>query len=159
MTRRRLRLPELIALLAVTTPVLAGQPDSPLSPASGTAPGTASVGDSARQLGVSVKRSSAELGQHVANGAREAGQKLSAGMQQAGQSLHRWWDGGAHGSDAQSPAGAAKNSLPQSASLQASPLQSSSMKSGSSQSTSSLGSPTGSAKSQGSSAATGQSWP
>jgi len=147
MTRRRLRLPELVALLAVTTPVLAGQPDSPTSTASGAASGTASgtpsVGDSARQLGASVKRSSAELGQHVANGAREAGQKLSAGMQQAGQSLHRWWDG-ARGSDAHSQAGAPQTSLPQSASLQ---------------SNASLGSPTASAKSQGSNSATGQSWP
>ena len=81
MTRRRLRLPELIALLAAAAPVVATQPDPAAS--------TPSVADSARQLGASVKHSSAELSHRMATGAREAGEKLSAGMQQAGQSMHR----------------------------------------------------------------------
>jgi hypothetical protein len=147
MTRRRLRLPELVALLAVTAPVLADQP--------GSASSTPSVGDSARQLGQSVKRSSAELGQRVANDAHVAGQKLSAGMTQAGQSMHRWWDGvrspGAH-----PPAGSPSTNVPQSASLQSTSSFGAPTDLGS---PTGLGGPTGSAKSQSSTKATGQSWP
>ena len=150
MTRRRLRLPELMALVTVTAPVLAAQPDSATS--------TPSVGDSARQLGASIKRSSAELGQHVANSAHEAGQKLGADMQQAGQSMHRWWDG-VRSSGAHSQASSPPNTSPQGATLQSTALHSSSQKSSSLQSDSSLDAPIRSAKSQGSIAATGQSWP
>ena len=79
MTRRRLRLPAVIALLAVAAPVLANQPDS--------------IGSSARQFGTTVKRSSTDFGRRVAHGAREAGHQFNAGMHQVGHSVHRWWDG------------------------------------------------------------------
>ena len=150
MTRRRLRLPELIALLAVAAPVVAAQPDP--------AAGTPSVADSARQLGASVKHSSAELSQRVATGAREAGEKLSAGMQQAGQSMHRWWDG-VRGNGSHSQGHGPPNSVAQGATLQNTSLKSSSSHGGSLQTTSSLMGSTHSAKSQGTIAATGQSWP
>jgi hypothetical protein len=79
MTRRRLRLPAFIALLAVTAPVLASGPDSIVS--------------SARQFGASVKRSSADFGRRVAHDTRETGHQFHAGLHQVGHSFHRWWDG------------------------------------------------------------------
>jgi hypothetical protein len=79
MTRRRLRLPAIIALLAVAAPVLAG--------------GTDSIGTSARQFGASVKRSSTDFGRRVAHDTREAGHQLNAGLHQVGHSVQRWWDG------------------------------------------------------------------
>jgi hypothetical protein len=79
MTRRRLRLPAIIALLAVAAPVLASQPDS--------------IRSSPRQFGASVKRSSTDFGQRVAHATRDAGHRFNADMHQVGHSLHRWWDG------------------------------------------------------------------
>ncbi len=88
MTRRRLRLPAAIALLAVAAPVLAAQ--------AGSAPGSspaAGIRDSARQFGATLKQGSTEFGRRVAHGAREAGQQLHSDMHQVGQSVHHWWDG------------------------------------------------------------------
>ena len=150
MTRRRLRLPELIALLAVAAPVVATQPDPAAS--------TPSVADSARQLGASVKHSSVELSHRVATGAREAGEKFSAGMQQAGQSMHRWWDG-VRDTGSQAQGRAPPNSVAQGATLQSTSLKSTSSDGGSLRATSSLMGTAHSAKSQGTIAATGQSWP
>ena len=79
MTRRRLRLPAIIALLAVAAPVLADQPDS--------------IRSSAREFGATVKRSSTDFGRRVAHGARDAGHQFNANMHQVGHSFHRWWDG------------------------------------------------------------------
>jgi hypothetical protein len=79
MTRRRLRLPAIIALLAAAAPVLASQPDS--------------IRSSAREFGATVKRSSTDFGRRVAHGAREAGHQVNADMHQVGHSVHRWWDG------------------------------------------------------------------
>jgi hypothetical protein len=88
MTRRRLRLPAAIALLAVAAPVLATEPDS-------AQPGSkaATIASNARQFGEAVKHSSTEFGQRFAQGARETGQHFKAGMHQVGHSVHRWWDG------------------------------------------------------------------
>jgi hypothetical protein len=79
MTRRRLRLPALIALLAVTAPVLASGSDS--------------IAGSARQFGASVRRSSSDFGRRVAHDSRQAGHQFHAGLHQVGHSFHRWWDG------------------------------------------------------------------
>ena len=79
MTRRRLRLPAIIALLAVAAPVLASGPDS--------------IAGSARQFGASVKRNSSDFGRRVAHDSREARHQLNAGLHQVGHSFHRWWDG------------------------------------------------------------------
>jgi hypothetical protein len=88
MSRRRLRLPAIIALLAVAAPVLATQPDSD---SSGTT--TASIRSHARQFGATVKQGSTEFGRRVAHGAREAGQQFNADMHQFGHHVHYWWDG------------------------------------------------------------------
>jgi hypothetical protein len=88
MTRRRLRLPAAIALLAVAAPLLASQPDSDTM---GSA--AAAIRSNARQFGDTVRQGSTQFGRRVAHGAREAGHQFNADMHQAGQSLHRWWGG------------------------------------------------------------------
>lgn len=88
MTRRRLRLPAAIAVLAVAAPVLAAQPDS----APGESP-AAEIRSSAHQFGVAVKKGSTEFGRRVAHDAREAGQQFHSDMHQVGKSIHHWWDG------------------------------------------------------------------
>jgi hypothetical protein len=88
MTRRRLRLPAVIALLAVAAPILATQPDS-APPRSAVA----SIRSDARHIGATVKHSSSEFGRRFAHGAREAGHQFNAGMHQVGHSFHRWWSG------------------------------------------------------------------
>jgi hypothetical protein len=88
MTRRRLRLPAAIALLAVAVPVLATQP------ASASAGSTvATIRDNARHFGHAVRQGSTQFGRRVADGAREAGHKFNADMHQVGHGFHRWWDG------------------------------------------------------------------
>jgi hypothetical protein len=88
MTRRRLRLPAAIALLAVAAPALATQPDYGAAHSR-----LATIRGTARHLGAAVKQSSADFGRRVARGARQTGQQFNADMHQAGRSLHHWWDG------------------------------------------------------------------
>jgi len=88
MSRRRLRLPAAIALLAVAAPVLAAQPDS--APARST---IATMRSSARHFGEAVKQGSTQFGRRVAHDARQAGHQFDADMHQLGHSFHRWWDG------------------------------------------------------------------
>jgi hypothetical protein len=88
MSRRRLRLPAAIALLAVAAPVLATQPDSAL-----TRPTVASMRSGARHFGEAVKQSSTQFRRRLAHGARQAGHQFDADMHQLGHSFHRWWDG------------------------------------------------------------------
>jgi hypothetical protein len=88
MTRRRLRLPEAIALFATALPALANQPE--IAPADSP---FAAMCSSAHQFGDAVKRGSVELGHRVQRGTRDAGQQLHSGMHQMGDGIHRWWDG------------------------------------------------------------------
>lgn len=88
MTRRRLRLPALIALLAVAAPVLASQTDAA---SRGTA--AATIRDDARHMGATIRHSSSAFGRRVAHGAREAGHQFNAGLHQVGHNVHRWWGG------------------------------------------------------------------
>jgi hypothetical protein len=88
MTRRRLRLPAVIALLAVAAPILASQTDGGLR-----GPAAASIRDDARHFGATVRHNSTEFSRRVVHGARDAGQQFNAGMHQVGHSFHRWWDG------------------------------------------------------------------
>lgn len=80
MTRRRLRLPALIALFAVAAPVLASQTD-------------AAPRDDARHMSAMIRHSSSVFGRRVAHGAREAGHQFNAGLHQVGHNVHRWWGG------------------------------------------------------------------
>jgi hypothetical protein len=88
MTRRRLRLPAAIALLAVAAPILATQPDS-----APRGPTVATIRSNAHEFGMAVKQGSTEFGRRVAHSAREAGQQFHVEMHQVGHSFHRWWDG------------------------------------------------------------------
>jgi hypothetical protein len=88
MTRRRLRLPEVIALFATALPALASQPE--VTPVQSP---FAALRSSAHEFGHAVKRGSVEFGHRVQQGTRDAGQQLHSGMHQMGDSIHRWWDG------------------------------------------------------------------
>ena len=88
MTRRRLRLPAAIALLAMAAPVLAAQPNYG---AAGSR--VATIRSSARHFGVAVRQRSADAGRRIAHGARQAAQQFNADMHQVGHSFHHWWDG------------------------------------------------------------------
>ncbi|HEY3729777.1 MAG TPA: hypothetical protein VGL28_00805 [Steroidobacteraceae bacterium] len=88
MTRRRLRLPEAIALFATAFPALGSQPE----PTPADSP-FAAMRSSVHEFGHAVKRGSAEFGHRVQHGTREAGHQLDSGMHQVGDSIHRWWHG------------------------------------------------------------------
>jgi hypothetical protein len=90
MTRRRLRLPAAIALLAWIAPVLASQPDY------GAAHSRVAT-STARHFGAAVKQGSADFGRRVAQRARQTGQQFNADMHQVRNSFHRWWDGARSG--------------------------------------------------------------
>jgi len=84
MTRRRLRLPAAIALLAWIAPVLASQHSRVAT-------------STARHFGAAVKQGSADFGRRVAQRARQTGQQFNADMHQVRNSFHRWWDGARSG--------------------------------------------------------------
>ncbi|HEY1724733.1 MAG TPA: hypothetical protein VGF89_04880 [Steroidobacteraceae bacterium] len=88
MTRRRLRLPEAIALIATALPALA----SPTETTPADSP-FAAMRSSAHEFGSSVKRGSVEIGHRVQQGTRQAGQQLHSGIHQMGNGIHRWWNG------------------------------------------------------------------
>jgi hypothetical protein len=83
MTRRRLRLPAAIALLAIAAPVLATARHDTVTGAR-----IASLHSHARHFGVAVKHSSRHFGRRVAGDARRAGRQLHAHLHRVGHGFH-----------------------------------------------------------------------